>query len=93
MYLLKDEKPLLYRMFYSKDRNDSLKRTEKRAPSDNVENPMGHVNEQQSSCTVDSDCYLLQEYVDQWANATTKEVLTEAPDVVSCTEYNHISVH
>ena len=46
MYLLKDEKPLLYRMFYSKDRNDSLKRTEKRAPSDNVENPMGHVNEQ-----------------------------------------------
>ena len=80
-------------MFYSKDGNNSLKHMEKRAPSDNVENPMGHVNEQRSSRTVDSDRYLLREYVDQWANATTKEVLTEAPNVVSCAEYNHISVH
>lgn len=45
MYRLKDEKPLLYKLFYEFDGNDSLKLAIRRALSDNDEEPVGPVNE------------------------------------------------
>lgn len=82
MYKLKDEMPLLYKMFYSQDGNDSLKRAERRAQSEDL-NDLS-VIERPSSRKVESDRYLLRDYVDQWASATAKELLDNPTDIVSC---------
>lgn len=92
MYELKDEKPLLYKMFYSFDGNDSLKRAVRRAQSDDVDESMGPINERPSIRKVQGDRYLLQEYVDKWANATTKELLGDPGDVVNYFNFKQLLI-
>lgn len=90
MYRLKDERPLLYKLFYEFDSNDSLKCAIQHTLSDDDEVPVGPVNECPSMQKVKEDQYLLHEYVDEWANATMKELLGDPPNIVSDSDYGFL---
>ena len=90
MYRLKDKRPLLYKLLYEFDSNDSLKCAIWHTLSDNDEEPIGPVNEHLLTWKVKEDQYLLHEYMDEWANMTTKELLGDPPDIVSDFDYSFL---
>lgn len=82
-YKLKDEAPLIFKMLYTIDGNDSLKRVLRRQADDN-DNTVGPSSELPSNMKVHGDYYLSREYVDKWVDGVLQEMMGDETDVVGC---------
>lgn len=82
-YKIEDEAPLVFKMLYTVDGNDSLRRVLRRSTSEDDEGHSGPTSELPSSLKVDGDRYLTRDYVDQWANGVLQEMLGDEPNIVS----------
>jgi len=83
-YKLKDEAPLVFKMLYTIDGNDSLKRVLRREvlEEDDDEN-VGPSSELPSTQKVDGDYYLSREEVDKWVDGVVQEMMGDETDIVS----------
>lgn len=80
-YKLKDEAPLIFKMLYTIDGNDSLKRVLRREASDDDDN-VGPSSELPSNMKVHGDYYLSREYVNKWIDGVVQEMMGEEADIV-----------
>lgn len=82
-YKLKDEQPLLFKMLYTFDGNDSLRRIIKRQPAKDDDDTPGPSAELPSSRQVHGDRYLSREYVDKWAAGVLHNMMGDESPTVS----------
>jgi len=81
-YKLKNEEPLLFKMLYTIDGNDSLRRILRRSSSGDDDESLGPSCEHQNSRQVPGDHYLSRDYVDKWAAGVLQEMIGVNPDAV-----------
>lgn len=83
-YKLKNEHPLLYKLLFCMDGNDSLKRILRRFKEE--DGSTGPTKERLDSRTIDGDFYLAKSEVDKWANEALEDLLghSELDKVKSC---------
>jgi len=82
-YKLKDEAPLLFKMLYTVDGNDSLKRVLKREATEDDNDKIGPSSELPTSQKVHGDYYLSREYVDKWIDGVVQEMMGDEADIVT----------
>jgi hypothetical protein len=81
-YKLKDEAPLVFKMLYTMDGNDSLKRVVRREPSDGDDDGVGQPSELPSNMKVHGDYYLSRDYVDKWVDGVLQDMMGDETDIV-----------
>ena len=81
-YKLKDEAPLLFKMLYTVDGNDSLRRILRRSQSMDDDETLGDSSELPGTFKIPGDRYLSREYVDTWADGVLQEMLGDDFDLV-----------
>jgi len=91
-YKLKNEHPLLFKMLYAMDGNDSLRRVLRRSPSDDDES-LGASCEHTSDQQVPGDCYLSREYVDKWAEGVLQDMMSADSSAVCSLRMGHCINH
>jgi hypothetical protein len=82
-YKLKDEAPLVFKMLYTIDGNDSLKRVLRREPSEDDGETVGPSSELPSNQKVNGDYYLSRGEVDKWVDGVVQEMMGDETDIVS----------
>ena len=92
-YKLKNEQPLLFKMLYTMDGNDSLRWILRQSTSQDDDGTLGPLSELPSACKVPGDRYLSHEDVDKWAAGVLQEMMGKDTDSVrNFTIYwNHIT--
>jgi len=81
-YKLKNEQPLIFKMLYTMDGNDSLRRILRRSGSQDDDGALGPSSELPSSRSVPGDRYLSREDVDRWADGVLQDMMGEDKDSV-----------
>jgi hypothetical protein len=77
-----NEKPLLFKMLYTMDGNDSLRRILRRSASQDDSGTLGPSSELPSTRHVPGDRYLSREDVDKWADGVLQEMMGKDTDSV-----------
>jgi hypothetical protein len=86
-YKLKDEAPLLFKMLYTVDGNDSLRRILQRSQSRDDNETLGNPSKLSGTFKVHGDRYLSHEYVDKWAHGVLQEILQDEHNPV---DFGHV---
>jgi hypothetical protein len=73
----------MYKMLYTVDGNDSLKRALRRQASEDEDGEVGPSSELPSNMKVPGDYYLSREYVDKWVDGVVQEMMGDEVDIVS----------
>jgi hypothetical protein len=86
MYELKDEPELPFRILFSMDGNDSLKRVLRREPSQNGDGTPGPSSERLDNRWGGSDYFLPRAEVDQWDKAALGDMMAPKTETCPCSD-------
>ena len=81
-WCLKNKEPLLFKMLYAMDGNNSLQHVLRWSSSGDDDEILGPLCEHQNFQQVPGDHYLSRDYVDKWATRVLQEMMGVDPGAV-----------